>query len=97
VYSLSRIHVLKTSDKNLEIVVPASLRYLIDMSLIGSLLLFLHPTYFLIFVFLLGRWEIRKRMSEALMIEWSLVGLEFVFSIWFANFSQWMKNICLIC
>jgi len=35
-YSLSRIHVLKRSDRNLEIVVPASLRYLIGMSFIGT-------------------------------------------------------------
>jgi len=35
-YSLSKIHVLKRSDKNLEIVVPASIRYLIGMSFIGT-------------------------------------------------------------
>jgi len=41
------------------------------MSFIGTT--FLHPNYLLLFVFLLGRWKIRKRMSEGLMIEKSLV------------------------
>ena len=49
-YSLSRIHVLKRSDKNLEIVVPVSLRYLIGMSFIGTA--FLHPNYLFLFVLL---------------------------------------------
>jgi len=76
-YSLSRIHVLQRSDKNLEIVVPTSLRYLIAILFIGTA--FLHPNYLLHFVFLLGRWEIRKRMSEGLMLEKSLVRLELFF------------------
>jgi len=59
-YSLSRIHVLKRSDKNSEIVVPVSLRYLISMSFIGT-------AFFaskLLIVLLLGRWEIRKIASN---------------------------------
>jgi len=75
--ALQQIHVLRRSDKNLEIVVPASLRYLIGMSFIGTA--FLHPNYLLLFVLLLGKWEIRKRMSEGLMLEKSLVRLELVF------------------
>ena len=76
-YSLSRIHALKRSDKNLEIVVPASLRYLIGMSFIGTA--FFASKLLITFSISSGQWEIRKKMSEGLMLEKSLVRLELFF------------------
>jgi len=58
-YSLSRIHVFKRSDKNLEIVAPTSLRYLIGISFIGTA--FLHPYCLLLSVFLPGQVGDKKK------------------------------------
>ena len=76
-YFLLRIHALKKSDKNLEIVVPASLRYLIGMSFIGTA--FFASKLLITFCVSSGKVGDKKRMSEGLMLEKSLVRLELVF------------------
>jgi len=64
------------------------------------LALLLQQKLALLIVLLLGRWDIRKRMSEGLMLEKSLVRLELFFSIRLANFSpvdeKYLLNVLAI-